>query len=139
MRSPGNIARGDQGWDQPAQRPLVGLQPLHVLHLDEGLFIRQEVADAGGEDVGTLLLQQRGAVPRRDGVVILSKRLFALLDDALDPPAVADHGEPAERRLGRQRKRIHRLDGLLLSVLVALPNCDPGMSAVYLPANSHPA
>src|SRR5205823_1449985 len=134
-----DVSRSDH--EREAQLGLAVLeagQPLRVGDAHGGFLARRDVADLQREDIVALLLQQRGALSRRQRFGIVAPRLFALLHLAHHRAASDAHLEAAHRGCAAERKDVGGFQRLRKAVLEPLLYLDLGDAIDDARANGHP-
>ena len=133
-----DVARGDHRRQREADRVALPRQRLDPRQLDRQLLPGEEVPDARREHVRPLLVEQRRAVPGREGVVVGGERLLALEHAPVDPAAAGLDQQAAQRRAFGQREDVDGLHRHGLGVAVALGHHDPARGARDLGRDAHP-
>ena len=76
----------------------------------------QDVGDRLREDVGPLLVEQRGDVARCRALLVDGARFLAALDDAAHGAVADQHGHVVDRGVLRERERCRRLRSSAVAV-----------------------
>ncbi len=122
---PARVAWPDDGRIDELVGPVVGNQHLGVVHLHGDAIAGHDVRDVHREDVGALLLEQRGTLPLTARRLVAGAGGGATIDLRLDHARADLHPHPVHRGAGRGRKNVHRLDRRLAAVLEQLVHLHP--------------
>ena len=101
---------------RPQQPAVVHSEFGHVGEPDDDFLARQQVTDAGLEDIRTFLVEQKCAVPLLHRVVIQLECPVTFVNFADDERPVDDGLEPADRRRFIEREHVNGLDRRRLTV-----------------------
>jgi hypothetical protein len=96
------------------------------------LLTGEDVGHGLGEEVGALLVEQRGRLALGAGALIGVAGLLARLDDAADDALAEDELHVIHRGLLRQREDVEGLERLGIGVLEDLGDGDAGEEAAHL-------
>ena len=103
---------------------VLGLEELHVVEFHLDFVARQDVGHVHLEDIGPLLLQERGGFARLFGRLVGFPGLLPLHDLGLDDPLADGHAHGVHRRPGGAREDVNGLQGLFAGVLIDLGDLD---------------
>src|SRR5207302_1069034 len=134
-RLSGNIARADHQRKYEFVGAFFIAQGFDVADGDGDLFAGQDVGDRLREDVGTLLIEQRGDVASVLGVLVDGTRFFTALDEATHSAVTDLDGHIVDGCVLRQRESVDGFDVLGRRVGEDLRDCNAGEEAADAGAN----
>ncbi len=127
-----DVARAHRHGEVEAVPAALVDEPLHVVDAHADFFTREDVGHGLGEEVGALLVEQRGRLPLGAGALVGVTRLLARLDDAADDALADDELHGVHRGLLREREDVEGLERLGVGVGEDLGDGDAGEEAAHL-------
>ncbi len=118
----GNVARRDDHRKTQMKLPLVVADRLLVFDRDRDVLVGTDRRDRRGENVGTLLFEERGFLPVRLRLFVDPFRLDTLADVRLDDALADREKHPVHGSALRERENIDAFDAVAGRVGEALPD-----------------
>src|SRR5437773_2496327 len=135
-RLPDRLAGDETGTDHHREgelvRPRFVGQEIEVTEADDNFLAGQDVGHRLGEEVGPLLVEQRGGSAGATGLVIKRPGFLPLPDDTADDAISEADLQVVDRGSAREREDVDRFDGPIVGVLEDLAHADLAAPAVIL-------